>query len=159
MLKKLPFAPDPTLVMKPLLSFWFSCCLEIFIILFLSSSTATPGFSGLAFKNSLSTILFTTFLGLPHNHRYQYYIQYTTCTYLPRTGTRQWIVQPSVPHNCQKYTLSMTNWKIPMNFYRWIHLWAIHFLSVSLTFCATTTLVTKKKIGSFPCNPVSMQFR
>ena len=57
-LNKLPFASDSTLIMKPLLSFWFNCCLEMFIILFLISSTAASGFSGSTFKNSFTTILF-----------------------------------------------------------------------------------------------------
>ena len=47
-LNGLPFALDPTLIMKP----------------FFTSSTAMSGPSELVFKNSLSTILFTTFLGI-----------------------------------------------------------------------------------------------
>ena len=53
-LNKLPFATDSTLIMKPLFSFWFNSCLDMFMILFLICSTATSGFSSIsAFKNSL----------------------------------------------------------------------------------------------------------
>ena len=57
-LNKLPFAPDTTLIMKPLLSFWFSYCLNMFISSFWTSCTTTSRFIGWAVKNSLSVILY-----------------------------------------------------------------------------------------------------
>ena len=56
-LNKLPLAPDFTLIMKPLLSFWFKYCFDMLIILFLTSSTVTSGLSG--FYRDYHTIIDT----------------------------------------------------------------------------------------------------
>ena len=130
-LNRLPFAPDPTLIMKPLLSF----------------------------QHSL--FYFTTFLGITtQSSTLMLYPVYNIYLFAKNwQSSMNCAVQSSVPHNRQKYILPLTNWKIPMNFCRWFHPWAIHFLSVSLTFGATTVLATRKKRGPFLCNPVYWRFR
>ena len=108
-LNKLPFAPGSTLIMKPLLSFWLNCCLDMFIILFLTASTTTSGFRELVFKKSLSTIFFTTFLRITTQSSIPILYPVYNMYLFARNWDSPINVQPSVPHHCQKYILSVMN--------------------------------------------------